>query len=58
MGLLYRSKDNPNQNILSFTATTGQVGGTRIQHLANKEIMISEKKEDGTLETHWDKIFI
>lgn len=58
MGLLYRDKKNPNQNILSFTASTGQVGGTRIQHLANKEIMISEKKEDGTLETHWDKIFI
>ena len=58
MGLLYRSKENPNQNILSFTTNTGQVGGTRIQHLANKEIMISEKKEDGTLETHWDKIFI
>ena len=58
MGLLYRSKENPNQNILSFTASAGQVGGTRIQHLSNKEIVISEKKEDGTLETHWDKIFI
>lgn len=58
MGLLYRSKDNPNQNILSFTASTGQIGGTRIQHLANKEVMISEKKEDGTLEAHWNKIFI
>lgn len=58
IGLLYRSKENNNQNILSFTASTGQVGGTRIQHLANKEIVISEKKADGTLETNWDKIFI
>lgn len=58
MGLLYRSKNNPNQNILSFTATTGSVGGTRIQHLANKEIIISEKQEDGSLTTHWDKVFI
>jgi hypothetical protein len=58
MGLLYRNPENPAQNLISFSSTAGQVGGTRIQHLSNKTIPFSEKLEDGTLVTHWDQIFI
>lgn len=56
MGLLYRSSEN--ENILSFNPSIGLIGGTRIPHLSNKEFLISKKLEDGTLETHWEQIFI
>lgn len=56
MGLLYRSSEN--ENILSFNPSIGLIGGTRIPHLSNKEFVISKKLEDGTLETHWEQIFI
>lgn len=60
LGLLYRS--SPTTNHLSFTATTGQIGGTRIPHLSNEDILISTetKKENGEIvfETFWDKVFI
>ncbi len=56
IGILSRTA--PNQNTLSFTASTGQVAGTRVKHLANKEILISEKMPDGELKTHWDQVFI
>lgn len=56
VALMKRSK--PNENVLSFTNVAGTVSGTRVQHLAGKEITISKKLEDGTLETYWDQIFI
>lgn len=55
IGYLYR-KDN--QNILSFKTTEEVVCGARPNHLKNKEIVISEVKEDGKIETHWDRIYI
>ena len=56
MGLLFRS--SANENSIAFTSNVGMIGGTRIPHLTNQTIMISKKLEDGSLETHWDKIFI
>lgn len=56
MGLLFRSAKN--ENSIAFTSNVGMIGGTRIPHLSNQVIPISEKLEDGKLETHWDRIFI
>lgn len=56
MGLLYRSAKN--ENSISFNPSVGMIGGTRIPHLSNQTFVISKLKEDGTLETYWDKIFI
>lgn len=55
IGYLYRKG---NKNILSFK-TTDEVGcGARPEHLRNKEIVISEVKEDGTYVTYWDQVFL
>ena len=56
MGLLFRAEKNINK--LSFSPATGLIGGTRIPHLSNKEIIISKKLDDGTLETYWKEVFI
>ncbi len=56
LALLYRS--GINENSLSFQSSTGLIGGTRVQHLANKNIVISEMNEEGELIAHWDKVFI
>lgn len=55
MGLLYRS--SMNENSISFNPSIGLIGGTRIPHLANQDFVISEKQDDGTLVTYWDRIF-
>lgn len=55
IGYLYRTEDNV--NILSFAPATGMIGGTRIKHLANKEIEIS-KKEGDNLIAYWGRVFI
>lgn len=55
IGYLYRKG---NQNILSFKTTDEVACGARPEHLRNKEIAISQIKEDGTITTSWDKIFI
>lgn len=47
-----------NQSILSFkVAPTDLVSGSRCKHLANNEIVVAEKTEDG-FTYHWDKIFV
>lgn len=56
IALLYRTEGN--KNILSFSPATGFIGGTRIPHLSNKEIVISEIDDKGNFITHWDKVFI
>ena len=55
LGYIFR-KDN--QNIINFKPTDQVICGTRIKHLANKEIVISESNEKGDVKTFWDKIYI
>lgn len=56
-GIFYRDKSSK-KNILSFVSEeTDLVTGSRIPHLANKKIVISEMGEDGLLKTHWNTIF-
>lgn len=58
IGFIRRNKGS-NQNILSFkTNEQDLVTGARPKHLRGQEFLISELQEDGTLVTHWDKIFI
>lgn len=47
-----------NKNVLSFKTQDDVLCGARPEHLRNKEIVISEIAEDGTVTTHWDEIFI
>lgn len=55
IGYLYRKG---NKNILSFK-TSDEIGcGARPNHLKNKEIVISESLEDGTIKMNWDEIYI
>ena len=55
IGYLVRKGD---KNILSFKTQDDISCGARPEHLRNKEIIISETLEDGTIVTHWDQIFI
>lgn len=55
IGYIYRKG---NQNILSFKTNDEIACGARPEHLRNQEIVISEIKEDGTMSTNWDKVFI
>lgn len=62
IGMLRVDKDNPYKRVLSFKKhSTDLVTGTRVQHLANKEIVISELQNPETdkehLVTYWDKVF-
>ena len=55
IGYLVRKGD---KNILSFKTQDDILCGARPEHLRNKEIVISETLEDGTIVTHWDQVFI
>ena len=56
-GFLYRKKGGV-ENILSFYSEEQDlVTGSRIPQLSGQEIVISKRKDDGTLETYWEKIF-
>lgn len=61
VGVLYRSADNPNVNMLSFKTMPGdQAKGARPQHLSNKVFRLSEKVNNNdtyTLKTFWQDIF-
>ena len=31
--------------------------GARPEHLANKDIVVAERQEDGSFVSHWDRIY-
>lgn len=55
IGYMYRKG---NQNILNFKANDEVICGARSPHLKDQEIVISEKMDDGSIKTYWNKIFI
>lgn len=58
MATMYR-KPKSNINVLNFKTTQQDlVSGARSPHLENREIEISELKEDGTFISYWDRIFV
>lgn len=57
IGFMYRD-ETQTKNILSFKKTENDLAtGSRVQHLSNREITISELQEDGSLVTHWEDVF-
>jgi hypothetical protein len=56
VGFLYRKE--PKKNYVSFITNSELIGGTRSDHLANKEFLISEKTELGEFITYWDDILL
>lgn len=58
IGFLYRNKGT-NENVISFKSDERDLStGARPKHLRGQEFVLSNLKEDGTLECFWDKIFI
>lgn len=55
LGFVYRKG---NQCLINFNGGGDTVIESRSAHLAGKEIVISEKNEDGSMTTYWDNIFI
>ena len=55
IGFVHRDKDS---NLCINFQNDGEVSvGARPQHLANKDIIIANRQEDGTFVNHWDRIF-
>ena len=55
VGYVYRKG---NETHISFKGgTSDTIMEARARHIAGKDIVIAEGNEDGTLTTHWDRIF-
>ena len=54
----YLDRDDESNTILSFNTNDKFVEcGARPSHLRNKDIVLGEMKEDGTIEYHWERIY-
>jgi len=54
IGFLHREG---NKTFLSFVPSDEILCGTRISHLEGKDILLSEKQEDGTIKTYWQNVY-
>ena len=55
IGWVHRDEDS---NLCIKFGQDGEVlTGARPQHLANKDIIVAERNEDGTFTSHWDRVF-
>lgn len=55
IGYVHRDE---NSNLCIQFGTDGEVlTGARPKHLANKDIIVAERNEDGTFTSHWERIF-
>ena len=56
IGFLYRDDDS--NTVLSFNTNDKFVEcGARPEHLRNKDIVLGEMQENGTIEYHWERIY-
>lgn len=54
----WMSRNENSDTVLSFNTNDQSVEvGARPAHLRNKEIILGEMQEDGTVIYHWDRIF-
>ncbi len=54
----YLCRDDNSNTILSFNSNDKFVDcGSRPEHLRNKDIVLGEMQEDGTIEYHWERVF-
>lgn len=55
IGFVHRDDDS---NLCINFGQDGEVlTGARPQHLANKDIVVAERNEDGTFTSHWERIY-
>lgn len=55
IGWVHRDK---NSNLCISFKTNGEASsGARPEHLANQDIVVAERNEDGTFTSHWDRIY-
>ena len=55
IGFVHRDEDS---NLCIQFGTNGEVlTGARPVHLANKDIVVAERNEDGTFTSHWERIY-
>lgn len=55
IGFVHRDEDS---NLCIQFGTNGEVlTGARPAHLANKDIVVAERNEDGTFTPHWERIY-
>ena len=55
IGFIYRDKES---NLCVNFKTNGEAtAGARPKHLANKQIIVAERQEDGSFVSHWDRIY-
>lgn len=55
IGFIHRDKDS---NLCINFQTNGEAAaGARPEHLANKDIVVAERNEDGTFTSHWERIY-
>lgn len=54
----YMTRDENSNTILSFnTNDTAVEVGARPAHLRNKDVVLGEMQEDGTIQYHWERIY-
>ena len=54
----FLSRDEDSNTILSFnTNNTAIETGARPAHLRNKDVVLGEMQDDGTLQFHWERVF-
>ena len=55
IGFVHRDE---NSNLCIKFGQDGEVlTGARPEHLANKDIIVAERNEDGTFTSHWERIY-
>ena len=55
IGFIYR--DEESNLCINFETNGEATAGARPIHLANKKIIVAERKQDGTFENHWERIY-
>lgn len=57
--IAYLYRDDDSNTILSFNTNDKFVEcGARPEHLRNKDIVLGEMQEDGTIQYHWERIYV
>ena len=56
--IAYLTRDDDSNTILSFNTNDKFVEcGARPSHLRNKDVILGEMQDDGTIQYHWERIY-
>lgn len=53
----YVHRDDDSNLCINFGQDGEVLTGARPKHLANKDIVVAERQEDGTFVSHWERIY-